>query len=871
LWLPQDSAFIKMLDWQNEHFPTHFRRQMLMWEAPNVLSAEAIREMWRLHLAITAAIEPKSGKTWSDLCARLPSLTVEETSADYDDYELGTLEFRRRRREAIEELDDISFALSRDSYCGALEDMPSFCYETSLLEIWGLNEDVIMSLTDEQVINDFNSATISNVFGFKTNFTSYVGDVKRDDTGKIVGAGAATHTWISKVDEAAVVAGDYRVDLASGQLVDSTNMDWEKIWLETVFNLRSNFTKVHANAASSFGDVSDSNIWGDVNFLILGFMLMFAFVNGTLGRRNKVEQRPLLSFIGLLSVGMAILSSYGICSAIGIKYSPVNSILPLLLIGLGVDDMFIITSVWDNDTQAHKRSENKELDDDLEAKAGRTMRHAGVAITATSLTDVTAFAIGATTQLPALQSFCAYASVGILIVFLLQASFFLVFLIYDERRLRQNRNGLLWCITHKDWKPSHCSQVDILNIAFAWYGRTIMKLRYVVLVITGILVVLSVVGTSLLKQEFNPNWFVPRDSYLADYFITHKTYFDNEGAQSFFFFANRSMSTTLPKLIEFNLELENADSVLNVHGWFNLFKTYVQLNGELTNRTWTEDFISEAVSLFLFTPTGGAYRNDIVFQGSIACNVSAPPMKYFRIPFKHRPADTPEQQQVATQEIHDLLARFSLPGYEGAWSEAYSIWETNSVVGEELLRNLILTGIVIMIMTNILLVSVRTACLVLLSVTGTVLGCAATMYITGFTIDTVSCISLVLSIGLSVDYSVHIAHTFLTEKSGGDRLDRVVQSLAHVGPAVLQGGVSSLIPFVMLAFSNSHVFVTFFIVFTPTTILGMYYALVLLPVLLSFIGPTPYESEDSPSVANGHVNQAFSQDISNISSEKIDS
>ncbi|KAF2355854.1 hypothetical protein FHG87_013393, partial [Trinorchestia longiramus] len=150
LWLPQDSAFIKMLEWQNEHFPTHFRRQMLMWEAPNVLSAEAIREMWRLHLAITAAIEPKSGKTWSDLCARLPSLTVEETSADYDDYELGTLEFRRRRRETIEELDDISFALSRDSYCGALEDMPSFCYETSLLEIWGLNEDVIMSLTDEQ-------------------------------------------------------------------------------------------------------------------------------------------------------------------------------------------------------------------------------------------------------------------------------------------------------------------------------------------------------------------------------------------------------------------------------------------------------------------------------------------------------------------------------------------------------------------------------------------------------------------------------------------------------------------------------------------------------------------------------------------------
>ena len=40
------------------------------------------------------------------------------------------------------------------------------------------------------------------------------------------------------------------------------------------------------------------------------------------------------------------------------------------------------------------------------------MKHAGVAITVTSITDVFAFGIGAVTILPGLQSFCVAAAVG---------------------------------------------------------------------------------------------------------------------------------------------------------------------------------------------------------------------------------------------------------------------------------------------------------------------------------------------------------------------------------------------------------------------------------------------------------------------------
>lgn len=45
---------------------------------------------------------------------------------------------------------------------------------------------------------------------------------------------------------------------------------------------------------------------------------------------------------GMICVGLAFISACGICSALGISYGPVHTSLPFLLMGIGVDDMFVI-------------------------------------------------------------------------------------------------------------------------------------------------------------------------------------------------------------------------------------------------------------------------------------------------------------------------------------------------------------------------------------------------------------------------------------------------------------------------------------------------------------------------------------------------
>ena len=40
--------------------------------------------------------------------------------------------------------------------------------------------------------------------------------------------------------------------------------------------------------------------------------------------------------------------SYGICSAFGVFFGPMHSVLPFLLLGIGLDDMFVIAQSWDS-------------------------------------------------------------------------------------------------------------------------------------------------------------------------------------------------------------------------------------------------------------------------------------------------------------------------------------------------------------------------------------------------------------------------------------------------------------------------------------------------------------------------------------------
>lgn len=98
--------------------------------------------------------------------------------------------------------------------------------------------------------------------------------------------------------------------------------------------------------------------------------------------------------MGLISVGMAFISSIGLCSYLGIPYGPVHTSLPFLLMGLGIDDMFVIMASWQKVQREHSSPRDPSS---LPDRMGMMLQMAGSSITITSFTDVVAFVIGSIT------------------------------------------------------------------------------------------------------------------------------------------------------------------------------------------------------------------------------------------------------------------------------------------------------------------------------------------------------------------------------------------------------------------------------------------------------------------------------------------
>eukprot|EP00977_Amphora_coffeiformis_P018262 scaffold6349_cov167-Amphora_coffeaeformis.AAC.6 len=82
-------------------------------------------------------------------------------------------------------------------------------------------------------------------------------------------------------------------------------------------------------------------------------------------------------------------------------------------------------------------------------------------------------------------------------------------------------------------------------------------------------------------------------------------------------------------------------------------------------------------------------------------------------------------------------------------------------------------------------------------------------------------------------------------KGGDDKNKRSLEALADIGAAVLSGALSTFLAVAVLLGSSSYVFEVLSRQFALTVALGIVHGLVLLPVLLSILGPAPYASAKS--------------------------
>ncbi|XP_048395423.2 protein patched homolog 1 [Stegostoma tigrinum] len=110
------------------------------------------------------------------------------------------------------------------------------------------------------------------------------------------------------------------------------------------------------------------------------------------------------------------------------------------------------------------------------------------------------------------------------------------------------------------------------------------------------------------------------------------------------------------------------------------------------------------------------------------------------------------------------------------------------------------------------------------------------MGLMGIKLSAIPVVILIASVGIGVEFTVHVALGFLT--AIGNRNLRSAVALEHMFAPVIDGAISTLLGVLMLAGSEFDFIIRyFFAVLTILTVLGILNGLVLLPVLLSVVGP----------------------------------
>lgn len=231
-----------------------------------------------------------------------------------------------------------------------------------------------------------------------------------------------------------------------------------------------------------------------------------------------------------------------------------------VVFGVGLDDTFIIMGEYSR-TDPRKTPKQRVVE---------TVEVVGLSIFVTTLTTMTAFALGTMSEVPAIRWLCYYALPTIFIDFLLQTTCFISLLVLDERRVQANKQDCCFCcivdrrakereLTKKSESNSKSpeagqgqnhgpvatdqaqrlpstseSSEGYISIPpksyqeqfMVTYVDFLMKgwVKAVVIVIFVVYLGLAMYSATLLEQEFKAEDIVPNDSYVTGFLHSANEY-----------------------------------------------------------------------------------------------------------------------------------------------------------------------------------------------------------------------------------------------------------------------------------------------------------------------------------------------------------
>ena len=528
--------------------------------------------------------------------------------------------------------------------------------------------------------------------------------------------------------------------------------------------------------------------------------------------------------------------------------------------------MFIISS-------AFRRTNS--LKDPVE-RVHETFDEVGMSIVMTTTSTSLTFGLGCLSKIPAMKWLSFYAFPSVLFVTAFQLTFFVAICVLDAKRIKSNRRDGCFCFKVHDCTSGAFDDASGRRAGFSGsiaqqrmkrYAKVLFHpfFKCLVLISFSALTVVCAISATKLENEFKVSEVVPQDSYILRFMSSMNAYGFRGNALPVAYFrgvdqSDEAVQIEMENFINDLVSLRQIDHQPPFF-WLRDFKEFVNSTASLRDLPFTEQ-----LDLFLQDPGyRRTYGSSIVLdeQGNIASSRCVLYMTNLDMDNTSDQINALEDQRwvSASQRMNEGQQSWDFFTYDDS---NYYIWEFYNTAGKELVTTTVggiiaVTGLAIIFIphwTAALFVfpMITVLCVDLLGMWLSFLRNDFLWYISlayfafersflgllrfcGVTVNAVSYMAVMMSIGLLVDFIMHLLLRFL-ESNEETREEKARDALQSMGSSLLLGGLSTFLGIMPLAFSTSKLLSTVFTAFVLMIILGLSHGLILLPVLLSLVGPS---------------------------------